>query len=164
MERRFSRAGTRSTAERLEASTHDRREWRRATVIRDNTLAAAQGFPGVVAVGRITSRRRSHGARAQKKPVIRYYLLSRYFPAKELLRIVRTHWAIENQLHWMLDVVFDEDANRSRKDNAPENLAILRRLAINIIRSHPAKISMRQKIKSAGWDDSFLLDLLSHMR
>jgi predicted transposase YbfD/YdcC len=161
--RRFARAGTRSTAERLEPSTHDRREWRRASVIRDTTLATLQSFPGVVALARITSRRRSHGGRAQK-PATRYYLLSRFVRARELLRIARSHWAIENQLHWVLDVVFDEDANRSRKDNAPENLAILRRLAINIIRSHPARISMRQKIKSAGWDDSFLLGLLSHMR
>ena len=67
-------------------------------------------------------------------------------------------------MHWVLDVVLDEDASRSRKDNAPENLAILRRLALNILRSHPAPFSIRQKIKSAGWDDSFLLGMLAHMR
>jgi predicted transposase YbfD/YdcC len=159
----FARAGSRSSAERLEPSAHDRREWRRATVMRNTTLAAANKFPGIAAIGRITSRRCRHGARADK-PLTRYFLLSKYIPAKELLRIVRSHWGIENRLHWMLDVVFDEDANRSRKDNAPENLAILRRLAINILRAHPAPFSMRQKIKSAGWDDSFLLGLLSHMR
>ena len=86
------------------------------------------------------------------------------FGMAQLLGIVRAHWAIENQLHWVLDVVFDEDAHRSRKDNAPENLAILRRFAINLIRSHPAQNSMRQKIKRAAWDDSFLLGLLGHMR
>jgi predicted transposase YbfD/YdcC len=81
-----------------------------------------------------------------------------------LLQIVRSHWAIENQLHWVLDVTFDEDGSRTRKDNAPENLAILRRFAINIIRSHPDPTSMRQKVKRAGWDDAFLLDLIGHMR
>ena len=161
--RRFARAGTRSSAERLEPSTHDRREWRRATVIRDTSLAAANNFPGIVALARVTSRRRLHGSRAER-PFVRYYLLSKYIPAKKLLRIVRGHWAIENQLHWVLDVVFDEDGNRARKDHAPENLAILRRLALNVIRSHPAPTSMRQKIKRAGWDDSFLLGVLSHMR
>jgi predicted transposase YbfD/YdcC len=161
--RRFARAGERSVAKQLEPSTHDRHESRRATVIRNTNIAAANRFPGVVAIARVTSRRRLHGSRADK-PAVRYYLLSKYIPAKRLLQIVRSHWGIENRLHWMLDVVFDEDANRSRKDNAPENLAILRRLAINIIRSHPAPFSMRQKIKSAGWDDAFLLDLLSHMR
>jgi hypothetical protein len=64
----------------------------------------------------------------------------------------------------VLDVVFAEDAGRTRKDNAPENLAILRRFALNIIRSHPDRISLRQKVKRAGWDDAFLLDLLGHMR
>ena len=86
------------------------------------------------------------------------------FPAKQLLRIVRSHWGIENQLHWVLDVVFKEDRNRTRKDNAPENLAILRKLALNLVRSHPSATSLRQKIKRAGWDDAFLLGMLGHMR
>jgi predicted transposase YbfD/YdcC len=160
---RFARAGKRSRAKRVEPSTHDRHEARRATVIRDTSVAAANRFPGVVALARITSRRRLHGRRADK-PTVRYYLLSKYLPAKRLLQIVRSHWGIENQLHWVLDVVFDEDGGRTRKDNGPENLAILRRFAVNIIRSHPDPISMRQKVKRAGWDDAFLLDLLSHMR
>jgi predicted transposase YbfD/YdcC len=160
---RFARAGTRSSATRLEPCTHDRREWRRATVMRNTTFAVTHDFAGIVAVARITSRRRLHGRRADK-PFVRYYLLSKYIPAKKLLAIVRSHWAIENQLHWVLDVVFDEDANRSRKDNAPVNLAILRQIAINIIRAHAAPNSMRQKIKRAGWDNSFLLELLGHMR
>ena len=161
--RHFARAGKRSVAKRLEPSTHDRHESRRATVIRNTSVAAANHFPGVVAVARITSRRRLHGKRADK-PAVRYYLLSKYIAAKRLLQIVRSHWGIENRLHWVLDVVFDEDGNRTRKDNGPENLAILRRFALNIIRSHPDRISMRQKVKRAGWDDAFLLDLLSHMR
>ncbi|WP_338129004.1 ISAs1 family transposase [Bradyrhizobium ivorense] len=76
----------------------------------------------------------------------------------------RSHWGIENQLHWVLDVHFTEDSNRARKDNAPENLAILRRLALNILRTHPDSASIRRKIKRAGWDDAFLLSRFSHMR
>jgi predicted transposase YbfD/YdcC len=159
----FARSGTRSVAERLEPSTHDRREWRRATVIRDASFAATHKFPGVVALGRITSRRRPKGGRAER-PVVHYYLLSKWIPARTFLRVVRSHWAIENQLHWMLDVTFGEDGSRTRKDNGPENLAILRRLGLNVLRVHPAPFSMRQKIKSAGWDDSFLLSVFSHMR
>jgi predicted transposase YbfD/YdcC len=161
--RRFARAGKRSVAKRIELSTHDRRESRHATVIRDTGVAAANHFPGVVALARITSRRRARTKRADK-PVTRYYLLSKFMSAKRLLHTVRSHWGIENQLHWVLDVVFDEDAGRTRKDNAPENLAILRRLAFNIVQGHPDRISMRQKVKRAGWDDAFLLDLLTHMR
>jgi predicted transposase YbfD/YdcC len=163
VERRLARAGKRSVAKRVELSTHDRHEARQATVIRDTSVGAANRFPGVAALARITSRRRLRGRRADK-PTARYYLLSKYVPAKRLLQIVRSHWAIENQLHWVLDVTFDEDGGRTRKDNAPENLAILRRFAINIIRSHPDTISMRQKVKRAGWDDAFLLDLIGHMR
>ena len=161
--RRFARSGKRSVARQREPSSHDRHEIRRATVIRNTSVAAANGFPGVAAVARITSRRRPHGGRAEK-PHVRYYLLSKYLPAKKLLQNVRSHWGIENRLHWVLDVVFAEDANRARKDNAPENLAILRRLALNIIRSHPAKTSMRQKVKRAGWENAFLVELFAHMR
>jgi predicted transposase YbfD/YdcC len=161
--RRFARGGKRSTAQRFEPSTHDREERRRATVIRDTSMAAANLFPGVVALGRITARRRARGKRAEK-PVVRYFLLSTYMSAKRLLQVVRSHWSIENRMHWLLDVVFHEDASRARKDNAPENLAVLRRLALNLVRSHPDRISMRQKVKRAGWDDAFLLDLLGHMR
>jgi predicted transposase YbfD/YdcC len=161
--RRFARSGKRSVAQRRETSTHDRQETRRATVIRDTTLAAAKLFPAVVALARITSRRKLKGKRADK-PVVHYYLLSKYMSATRFLRAARSHWHIENRLHWLLDVVFDEDASRARKDHAPENLATLRRLALNLIRTHPAPISMRQKVKKAGWDNAFLLDLLGHMR
>jgi predicted transposase YbfD/YdcC len=160
----FARKGPRRSAERLELASHDRREWRRATVIRDRRLAALENFPGVVALGRITARRRRLGASKAEPPAVRYFLLSKYIPPKQLLQTVRSHWAIENQLHWMLDVNFNEDACRARKDHAPENVAILHRLAINIVRNHPDPISMRQKIKRAAWEDSYLADILSHMR
>jgi predicted transposase YbfD/YdcC len=161
--RRFARRGKRSSAKRREPATHDRQEWRHATVIRDTTVAAENRFPGVVALARITSRRRFRGARAEK-PVVRYFLLSRHIPAKQLLPTVRSHWSIENRLHWMLDVLFAEDANRTRKDNGPENLAILRGLALNLVRCHPARIPMSHKVKRAAWEDGFLLEVLAHMR
>lgn len=161
--RQFTRAGKRSLARSVELSNHDRCETRRATVLRNTGVGAANRFPGVVALARITSRRRLHGKPADK-PAVRYYLLSKYVAAKRLLQIVRSHWRIENQLHWVLDVVFGEDGSRTRKNNGPENFSILRRAAVNIIRSHPARISMRQKVKRAGWEDAFLLDLISHMR
>jgi predicted transposase YbfD/YdcC len=159
----FVRSGKRSAVTRLEPSTHDRRESRRATIMRNTSLAAFHRFPGVVAIGRVTSRRRLHGNPADP-PAVRYYLLSKYMSAKRLLQVTRSHWTIENQLHWVLDVHFDEDGNRARKDNAPENLAILRRLALNVLRSHPDSKPIRRKIKRAGWDDAFLLSMLSHMR
>src|SRR5664279_1618342 len=159
----FARSGKRSVAEQTDRSTHDRREARRAAVMRNTSLAGLYGFPDAAAVGRITARRRLRGQRADA-PVVRYYLLSKYISHKRLLHISRSHWGIENQLHWVLDVHFAEDANRARKDNAPENLAILRRLALNILRANPDRASLRRKIKRAGWDDAFLMQTLSHMR
>ena len=64
----------------------------------------------------------------------------------------------------MLDVALAEDAARSRKDHAPQNLAIIRKLALNLIRKNPEKGSIKGKIKRAGWNDPFLLSLLGHMR
>jgi predicted transposase YbfD/YdcC len=159
----FARSGKRQTTQQLDPASHDRSEARRATIMRNTSLAAVHRFPGVVAVGRVTSRRRLQGNPADP-PAVRYYLLSKYMSAKRLLQVTRSHWTIENQLHWVLDVQFDEDGNRARKDNAPENLAILRRLALNILRSHPDPTPIRRKIKRAGWDDAFLTAMLSHMR
>jgi predicted transposase YbfD/YdcC len=159
----FARSGKRSTVEQIDRSRHDRNEARRATVMRNTSFAARYKFPGVAAVGRITSRRRMRGQRANP-PLVRHYLLSKYMSPKQLLHVTRSHWGIENRLHWVLDVHLAEDSNRARKDNAPENLAILRRLALNILRVHPDRISLRRKIKRAGWDNAFLLAMLSHMR
>ena len=78
-----------------------------------------------------------------------------------MAEVVRTHWQIENCLHWVLDVVMDEDQSRSRKDNAPENLARLRRFALNLLRANKDKGSTRGKIKRAAWDDTFLLKILT---
>lgn len=87
------------------------------------------------------------------------------YSRQEVLRIVREHWTVENGLHWPLDVVLDEDLARNRKDNAPANLAVLRRLALNLARAHPeTKISLRAKLKRAGSDDGFFFEMLGHMR
>jgi predicted transposase YbfD/YdcC len=87
VKRVFGSRATRRSAELLESSTHDRREWRRATVIRNRSIGIEQGFPGVVALGRITSRRRPHGGKSNR--VVRYYLLSTYLSAKALLHAIR---------------------------------------------------------------------------
>src|ERR1700682_4579289 len=138
---------------------HDRKETRTAIVAPVRDMAEEHNFPGLKAVARITSKR------GRDKTVERYFLLTQCYTPAELLRIVREHWGIENVLHWTLDVVFDEDQMRSRKDHAPANLAVLRRLALNIARAHPdTKTSLRGKLKRAAWDDSFLVDMLLNMR
>lgn len=142
--------------------SHGRSEERRASVAPATALAEKHGFPGLRAIGRVELRRRAGGTDAP--PVVRYFLLSKAFSPTRLLHITRSHWGIENQLHWVLDVVFDEDRARNRKDHGPENLALLRKLALNLLRTNPHKASIRRKVKRAGWDDAFLLTLLGQMR
>ena len=138
---------------------HGRKERRTALVAPAPNMAKTHDFPRLTAVARIKSKR------SRDKIVERYFLLSQSYTAPEVLRIVRQHWSIENQLHWPLDVVLDEDLARSRKDNAPANLAVLRRLALNVARAHPdTKTSLRGKLKQAGWDERFLFEMLAHMR
>jgi predicted transposase YbfD/YdcC len=139
-------------------AAHDRVEERRAIVV----PARGMNFPGLVAVARVETRRSS---RDEPEAVVRrWFLLSASLSAERMLAVAKTHWTIENQLHWVLDVAFGEDAARSRKDNAPQNLALVRKLALNLLRQHPAKGSIKGKIKRAGWDDAFLLSLLAQMR
>ena len=98
-----------------------------------------------------------------------YYVLSAPLSAKRFTEVARAHWGIENGLHWVLDVTMNEDQARNRKDNGPENISLLRRLALNLIRLEGSKGSVKGKLKRAGWNDGFLTTLLSqfakiHMR
>ena len=115
-------------------------------------------WPGLAAVDKITARRQV-GERASVES--RYYLLSQAFPPVRFNAIAREHWGIENRLHWMLDVVFNEDQSRNRKDHCPENLALMRKLTLNLARLEPSKGSMRGKLKRAGWDNDYLVIILS---
>ena len=74
---------------------------------------------------------------------------------------MRSHWGIEDQLHWSLDVVFNEDLARNRKGNCAGNLALLRKSAFDLARLEPSKGSMRGKRKRAGWDNQFPASILS---
>jgi predicted transposase YbfD/YdcC len=138
---------------------HGRDEVRTARVVPAPRMADNHHFPKLAAVACLECRRDG------ETPARRIFLLSRRFAPERLLDIVRDHWGIENRLHWTLDVTLDEDLARNRKDNAPANLAILRRLALNIANAHPdTKTSIRRKRLRAGWDQNFLFDLIRHMR
>jgi predicted transposase YbfD/YdcC len=152
-------AAANSSPAQTTSKAHDRAEVRMAIVAPAAHMAVIHEFPGLAAVARLESRRGTDA------PVTRVFLLSKRFSAEKLLAIVRAHWGIENVLHWTLDVALDEDAARNRKDNGPANLAVLRRLALNIARAHPdTKTSLRRKLLHAGWDNDFLFDLIRHMR
>ena len=138
---------------------HGRIETRRATIVHDVAwLAERHGFAGLQAVGKVEATREIDDKATTAN---RYYVLSTPLSAARFLDVVRAHWHVENRLHWVLDVVMDEDQSRARKDNGPENLARLRRFALNMLRANQDKGSTRGKIKRAAWDDAFLLKLLA---
>jgi predicted transposase YbfD/YdcC len=141
---------------------HGRIETRQAAV-----LAVPDGwdqkfkFHALTAVARVDAVRRLADTEERQS---RYFVLSRMLSATDVLTTVRAHWGIENRQHWVLDVVLNEDRARSRKDNAAQNIALLRRLALNLLRSDGLKASIRRKIKRAAWVEEYLFNLLAQMR
>jgi predicted transposase YbfD/YdcC len=144
-----------------EGEAHGRHELRRAFVVPFAQTPGKNALVDLCAVGRVESWRTVDGKTTHK---VRCYALSRKMPAAELLETVRRHWTIENNLHWQLDVLMREDNLRSHKNNAPANQAILRRLALNVLRADPEKIPLSHKRLKARWTDNDLLGLLTHMR
>ena len=138
---------------------HGRIEVRQAALSPDIAwLQAHHAWPGLRAIGKVTAARETP---AKTSIETRYFLMSQILTPERFLAIVRAHWGIENGLHWVLDVTMNEDQMRNRKDNGPENLALLRRLALNLATLEPSKDSMRGKLKRAGWDNHFLAQMLA---
>ncbi len=121
-------------------------------------IASFADWPGLRSIGMIEARRSTKEGTSIKR---RYFISSLESNAKRLLHAVRTYWGIENKLHWVLDLAFREDESRIRKGNGPENSAVLRHIALNLLRREDtAKISIRAKRKKAGWDNDYLLKVL----
>ena len=148
---------------------HGRLETRRAWVSHD--LSWLRGpksacsepvlLPDMACLGMIEAIVERNG----KTTVTRHYhLSSRPLGAEDYLKAARAHWAVENGLHWVLDVTFDEDRARNRKDHGPENLATLRKLALNLINRARPDVSVRRKRKRSGWSDEFARSILGQMR
>lgn len=92
---------------------------------------------------------------------IRHYLSSSAAPPEVLAQAIRRHWAVENGLHWVLDMNFGEDRSRVRERTAAHNLAVLRRIALDLLRAAASlKASVKGKRKVAAWDDAFMAKLL----
>jgi predicted transposase YbfD/YdcC len=161
-EQGFAAAGARLAFFASEERRHGRIERRRASVLPVSRLASHPIFPGLKAIGRIEAERTAPEGRTTT--ATRYVALSRLLKPEKLLAVIRTHWSIENHLHWTLDVVFDEDDARTRKDYGPENLAVIRRLAQNILRLHPSPKSISRKMRAAMWSKDFFFELFTHMR
>lgn len=139
---------------------HGRIETRRTTVIHDVAwLQERHQWPGLKGIVIIDSEREI-GARTERET--RYYLTSSAWSANRLGPLVRHHWAVENSLHWVMDMTFHDDQCRIRTQHAPENFVALKHMAINIARKAPGRDSIRLRLKTAAWDDDYLAKLIAH--
>ena len=148
-----------TTAKPVVEGDHGRIETRTATVSTDiKWLQDDHQWPGLTAIAKVE---RTRETRTKTTTETAYYLLSAPLPPERCNEVVRSHWGIENRLHWRLDVTMNEDQDRTRLDNAPYNLAVLRHMAMNVMQKDKTKGSMRVKFMRAGWDDSYLARLLA---
>ncbi len=144
---------------RQRSESHGRFEARRCWATSDlGWLGGREEWPGLRSVVFIESERFVGESLSVET---RYYLSSLPNDAELLNEAIRSHWAVEDSLHWVLDVTFDEDRSRIRKENAPENFGLLRRLALCLLKKEStSKRSIKGKRLKAGWDDGYLLRVL----
>lgn len=140
---------------------HGRIETRRYTLVScDNYLLTRARWPGLQSIGMLEVKRTVDYVTTRS---VRFFLTSlSYRQIKDFMRGARGHWNIEINLHWSLDVSFDDDLNRARNGNAQENLSILKRIALNMLKKdHSAKIGIKAKRKKAAWDYKFLKTIIA---
>jgi predicted transposase YbfD/YdcC len=150
-----------TTISRLETvdGDHGRIETRTYTAIHDVAwLQQRHDWPGLRGIVMVESTREI-GDNIERET--RFYITSLVCPATALGPVIRSHWAIENSLHWVMDMIFRDDECRIRTDHAPANFTTLRHIAHNLIRKAPGKDSFRLKRKVAAWDDDFLASLIA---
>lgn len=140
---------------------HGRLETRRCWMITDRDQLAyidpGGEWSGLKGVAKLSYERHSGAGTVDT----RYYICSFQADAQAILKATRGHWGIENSLHWVLDVAFDEDRSRVRTGNADQNLAVVRHMAVNMLkRETTAKVGIKAKRKKAGWDYHYLLKVL----
>jgi predicted transposase YbfD/YdcC len=129
------------------------------TILNPTGIRDADLWQDLKAITFVFSERQELGK--EKTEEARYYIGSRGAKAPVYANSIRGHWGIENSLHWVLDVSFDEDQCRMRTDHSPENMALLRRLALCLLKKQGRKGSIRGKRLRSGWNDEFLLEILS---
>lgn len=150
-----------ATAKPVVDGDHGRIETRTATVSTDiRWLRDLHDWPGLVAVGKMFRVRELADKTTTETA---YYLLSSAMTPERFGEVTRAHWGIENRLHWRLDVSMNEDQARNRTGNGPENLAVLRHMALNLLRKEPSRRSLPKKLRRAALSDPFLAKVLAQV-
>jgi len=124
-----------------------------AWLLSDRRYPGEVAFPGLAMIGRVDSQTERNGKTERER---RYYLSSAKLDAQTFARAVRAHWGIENRLHWVLDVVFHDDLARLRTGHGPENMAVVKHMAMNLIRQAKPTTSLKNRRKLAGWNPNYL--------
>jgi len=138
---------------------HGRIETRRVTAVHEVAwLRERHDWPGLQGVLIVESMREIAGKTERDT---RYHITSSSLPAARMGPIVRDHWAVENGLHWVMDMTFRDDECRIRTEHAPENFVTLKHMAANLARKAPGRDSVKLRLKTAGWDDDYLASLIT---
>jgi predicted transposase YbfD/YdcC len=138
---------------------HGRIETRTYTAFHDVAwLQERHDWPGLKGVVMVESTREIDNKIERET---RFYIMSLVWLASQIGPVIRSHWAIENSLHWVMDMIFRDDECRIRTGHAPANFTTIKHMAHNLIRKAPGKDSLRLKRKVAGWDDNFLASLIA---
>ena len=157
---KFSKQQKTSTSEDL---GHGRIETRICSVITDfKFIENNNEWKNLKSIMKIESTREFKNSNKPTEKATRYYISSLQNEADEFQSKIRSHWAIENKLHWSLDVAFSEDASRKRAGNAAQNYSILLKIALNLLKNESSKkLSLKSKRLQAAWDESYLLKILN---
>ena len=142
---------------------HGRIEIRQCWAISDpeylSSIREKNRWPGLKSLIRIESERKI-GETSESQ--VSYFITSLENDAKKILHAKRCHWGVENSLHWVLDIAFNEDHSRVRKDNSPQNFAIIRHMALNLLKLEQSlKVGIKAKRLRCGWDTDYLLKVFS---
>ena len=145
---------------------HGRIETRVCSILTDfQFIGQNNKWKNLATVIKVESTREFKNSDRPMEEATRYYISSLTAEPKDFQKAIRSHWGIENKLHWTLDVAFGEDASRKRKDNAAQNFSTLNKIALNLLKNEKSsKVGVKSKRLKAGWDDHYLIKILNQLK
>jgi len=154
------------TFDLTEGVDHGRIETRKCSIITDfQFIADNNKWKNLKTIIQIESTREFKNSEKPTEQATRYYISSLTAEPKDFQKAIRSHWSIENKLHWTLDVAFSEDASRKRIKNASQNFSILNKIALNLLKNEKTiKIGVKGRRLKAGWDNHYLIKVLNLMK